>query len=153
MGVAGTATEIIAHTEPSDPLDWAATLKTWFLYCPGQSPAWSHYGLSVVHLRPIEGVRPAIVHLDGATHEVLLVAYDPQYEPKADDMTTWRFMLPVNLAHQVRVPDDEAAIKLIDYCAEAVIAGRLWAEPPLTGQTYPWKAALDATAEHLRGEH
>lgn len=47
VGAAGRATELILTIEDSDPPDCGGTVAGWFLQCPGQSPAWQHYGLSI----------------------------------------------------------------------------------------------------------
>lgn len=135
--------------------DWAATMATWFLTCPGQSPAWSCYGLSTIHLREMPGVRPAVIHTLGATHEVLLIAFNPAERPVATDIGTWSFLLPPNVMHQVVLNDDFQAVELAELAARAVVNGTLWAEPPLSGQREPWATTLDITAAHLRtgGHH
>jgi hypothetical protein len=149
-GPAGTAVEVIID-EVAVP-DHAATLATWFLHCPGQSPAWDKYLLSAVHLRPIEGVRPAAVNLPGATHEVLLLALVPDAGPTPDDPSTWVPMQPFNLMEQVVMPDDESTVVMLEMAVQAVLDGVLWAEPPLSGQVEPWLTALVKTSAHARGE-
>ncbi len=149
-GPAGTATEIIA--EAFDRPEQAATLATWFLHCPGQSPAWDSYMLSVIHLRTIEGVREPVIRFPGATHEVLLAALDPGSAPSVDNPDSWQLLMPINVEEQVELPDDEAAVRLAELAARAVVTGALWAEPPLSGQVEPWRTTLVKTAAHARGE-
>lgn len=149
-GVYGTATEIVVDGEPAQP-DWAATCATWFLHCPGQSPAWEHYQLSIIHLRPIDGVPPAHIRVAGATHEVMLVAIDPTSDPHPLDRRR-RFLRPINVEEQVHLDNDDQAVTLARDCARAVVDGILWAEPPLSGQVEPWRTALIRTTAHLRGE-
>ena len=151
-GPAGTATELNWKRERRDPPDWTATLAGWFLNCPGQSPAWEHYLLSIIHLRPIEGVKPAVVNVPGATHEILMVALDPGKNPKPEDSYSWSFLRPTNLMEQVQLPDDESAVDLLHDCVVAVLDGRLWAEPMLSGQVEPWRTVLVKAAAHIRGE-
>lgn len=149
-GPAGTAVEVIA-TEHDVP-DWQASVAVWFLDCPGQSPAWRHYSLAAVHLRPIEGVKPAVVTVAGATHEVLLVALDPKTEPTPTGLGSWRMLHPVNVCEQITVPDDAHAAELLFMCAKAVVAGVLPAEPALAGAREPWHTSLIKTSAHVRGE-
>lgn len=150
-GVNGTATEVILPTPRPTP-DQEATLAYWFLDCPGQAVAWNNYGLAVIHLRPIEGVRPAIVRVPGATHEVMLVALNPEKNPTLNDPASWQILTPINLMEQVQLPDDESAVDLLRDAAQAVVDGILWAEPPLAGQVEPWRTVLIKTAAHIRGE-
>lgn len=150
-GPAGTATEVLMEGKRATP-DQTATLSTWFFDCPGQSPFWDNYLLSIIHLRPIEGVKPADIRVPGATHEVLLLALDPNKKPQATKLKSWSWLLPMNLCEQVELPDDKAAVVLLAQVAGAVVDGRLWAEPPLSGQKEPWRTVLVRTAAHHRGE-
>lgn len=151
-GPAGTAVEITYDPDTVDRPDQLATVTAWFLHCPGQSPAWEHYLLATVHLRPIEEVKPAVINVPGATHEVLLLALDPAKDPVPTDNLSWSYLRPYNLVEQVEVPDDDAARSLLRMCTQAVVDGVLWAEPPLSGQKEPWRTSLLKTAAHLRGE-
>jgi|SRR2546429_6517914 len=141
-GAAGSARELLRDHEPSDPKDWLATIGTWFIDAPNQSPAWRHYVLSAVHLRPIDGVKQAVVKEPGATHEFLLLALDPAKHPDPQDPDTWSFLQPFNLVQQLTLHDDAVAARLLDLCATEVAHGRLWAEPALSGQVEPWRSYL-----------
>ena len=151
-GPAGTATEVITTLEPGDRPDWRGTVATWFLDCPGQSPAWRHYVLFVIHLRPIEGARPPEIRVPHATHEVFLFALDPQSEPTPTDVKSWLFLRPHNVMEQIQLPNDEAASQLAEAAAKTVAAGVLPAEPALSGAVEPWRSSLLKTAAHFRGE-
>jgi len=151
-GPAGTATEILWRLEDTDPPDWTGMVASWFLTCPGQSPAWNDYLLSIIHLRPIEGVKPAVITVPHATHEVLLFALNPGAYPTVTDPSTWARLTPHNVCEQIQLPDDEAATRLLRKCANGVLHGVLPAEPPLAGAVEPWRTVLIKTAAHLRGE-
>lgn len=151
-GPCGVATQVLATLEPADPPDLQGTVGTWFLDCPGQSPAWRHYVLACIHLRPIEGVKPAVIRVPRATHEVFLYALDRDADPTPTDATSWRRLTPINVMEQIELPDDGAAAHLLERCAQAVVAGVLPAEPPLAGAREPWLSVLLKTAAHQRGE-
>lgn len=151
-GPAGTARQVHVQLERRDPVDQAGTLASWFLTCPGQSAGWDRYALHVVHLRPIDGGRPVVINVPGATHEVMLAALDPRRLPRPEKPTSWSYLEPFNVAQQVHLPDDAAAVELLAVCAVGVVEGALWAEPPLAGQLEPWRTALIQTAAHARGE-
>lgn len=148
-GSAGSAREVLVTYEPDDKKDWAATIGSWFIYAPGQSPAWRHYGLSAVHLRPMEGVRRARIRVPGATHEFMLLALDPHKNPEADRPESWVILHPINLTEQVTLANDAAAARLLDAAATEVVEGRLWAEPPLSGQREPWRSWLMRRAREV----
>lgn len=149
IGAAGDATEVLIdeHDEP----DTQGTIVSWFLNCPGQSPAWRHFLLSVVHLRPIEGVRPATITVPGATHEVMLWALNPEATPDALNAASWAILRPVNMVIQVELPSDHHARELALLLARAIVHGYLPAEPPFPGGAVYLQPVL-ATAAHLRGE-
>ena len=151
VGAAGRATEILFEG-PYERPDVEATLAMWFFDCPGQSPAWRHYHLSIVHLRTMEGVKPAVITRKGATHQVILVAFDPKENPVPDDMETWCFLRPVNFIGQLTLPSDEHAKKALEVLAKAVAEGMLWAEPPLSLQTEPWESQLRHLEAHAAGQ-
>lgn len=151
-GPAGTATEVLIEG-PYDPPDQAATVAAWFLDCPGQSPAWRHYALCVIHLRPIDGVLPAHIRVPGSTHEVSLFALNPEGRPiAADPAKTWHPLHPLNVMEQLQLPSDAAARELAQLAANAVVNGILPAEPPLSGAVEPWRTSMIKTAAHVRGE-
>lgn len=148
-GEYGTATEVLFT--PSIP-DQQASIRTWLLNCPGQSPFWSHYMLSILHLREIDGALPVTILFPGATHQVIVMALDTYASPTPDNIEEWVWLTPVNVQEQLELPSDQAAGELLDLCAAAVIEGVLPAEPALSGDPEPWRSALLKSAAHLRGE-
>lgn len=153
VGAAGNGTEILLEWEPGDKPDVSATVAMWFLDCPGQSPAWRHYNLTIIHLRPIPGVKPAHISRPGASHEVMLVALDPDKHPVAHDAATWGFLRPLNYVGQLHVRSDDEAKEVLDTLAHGVAHGTLWAEPPLSGQKEPWESQLRLLENHAAGKH
>jgi hypothetical protein len=145
-GPAGSAYEIDIADHSN------ATVASWFLDCPGQSPLWQHYVLSIIHLRAEEGLPEPVIHVPHATHEVWLYALDPTQHPSLKITSSRVPMTPFNFVDQVQLPDDEAAVVMIESAVQAITMGILWAEPPLSGQLEPWRTAMIQTAAHLRGE-
>ena len=152
-GPAGTAQEVLYTRDETDDLAWTASVSLWFLDCPDQSLAWRNFILGCVHLRPIEGVKPAILKDPSATHEIILFALDPKDNPDPLNPDTWTRLSPINLVEQVMVPGDALATEILETCARQVVDGYLWAEAPLSGQYEPWRTQLALLAEHARGEH
>jgi hypothetical protein len=129
--------------------DQTATLRAWVLTCPGQSPAWSQFLLSVVHLRPIEGARPVTLHFPGAGHEFLLLALDPQ-RPVHGNEDLARHLTPVNVSVQEAGLTDGQAVAICDGLAAMVVSGQLPAEPALSGGAQElYKRVIRASAQHL----
>lgn len=152
-GPAGSATEVLLTLERFDKPDLAGTVAMWFLVCPGQSIAWDRYALSVIHLRDIEGARPADIAVPGATHELILHALDPARRPEPRKPRSWVPLSPFNAVEQIELPHDAAARELARLAAKSVVAGFLPAEPMLSGAREPWHSTMIDTAAHLRGEH
>lgn len=148
----GRAVEVLVELEDGDPPEWAAGVTTWFLDVPGQTPFWRHYLLSVIHLRDLDGVPPAVIRIPHATHELMLWALDPRPGPVPTDHTTWSILRPFNVAEQLQLPSDESAKHIGLLAAKAVVTGYLPAEPPLAGAVEPWRTALIKSAAHERGE-
>src|SRR5882672_11318792 len=97
-GAAAKVQELIVGLEPADPKNWYAGIGNWFIDAPGQSPAWRHYMLSAIHLRAIDGVKPAHLREPGATHEFMMMAMDPDKKPDPLNPESWSYLRPHNLA-------------------------------------------------------
>jgi hypothetical protein len=139
----------------------AETVCTWLLTAPHACPLWSQYLLAVVRLRDgVPGFRPPARQFDGATHELVILALDPERGPFAvADMERFQrsgavpFLTPANIAHQIEGTDEEAAW-LAEMAAAAVVNGWLtpetWDAPEEIRMD--WKASLVKTLAHRRGE-
>lgn len=147
LGRAGVAIQILLG-DLADPAQ-EATLAAWLIHAPGQSPAWSDYQVSVIHLRDIPGVPNARIGRAGATHEMVICALDPTYRPNARDHESRVPLLPMNAEIQF-TGTDEQAISLAELAARAICNGALPAEAPTRGQGQQiWRAAIDTSLEHM----
>lgn len=142
-GSAAKAVEVLGEHPPG-------TVAAWIVHAPGQSPAWSHYLVSAVHLRDVDGAPAPVINVPGATHEVLVIALEGT--PKASRPSTWKYLTPVNVVEQVELPSDDDATELVRLAVHAVCDGALPAEPALSGQVEPWRSTLIRTSAHMRGE-
>jgi len=133
--------------------DQTATIAAWIMQCPGWSPAWDKFLLCCVHLRQIEGVKPAVFTMQGATHEIMLVALDPTYAADPDDIFSdkTRILHPINIVQQFIVNNDDQAIELTKNVAMACIQGILPIEPQgIRGAREYWESTILTTAQHIR---
>ena len=121
----------------------------WFLFCPGAHPCWSWWVLAAISLEDRPGIPPAKISFEGATHEVLIHALDPETDHGLD-LTRVTPLQPVDLVHQVRLPGDELAVELLELCARRCMRGDI---SPDSDFRLRWKKILDATSEHLLGGH
>ena len=133
---------------------WGASVDTWLLHAPGSHPFWPWHAIYVVHLRPAEGVPPPKLSRPDASHEIGVLAIDPERCPKPDpeeiERDGTKYLMPPDVVQQVTGLDDDQARQLAERLAECVAVGRL---VPDSDHRSSWEAAIQATAEHHRGEH
>jgi hypothetical protein len=151
---------------PATP-DSAESLCTWLLTAPHAHPAWSQYLMPVVRLRDgVPGFPPPKRQFPGATHELIVVALNPQRGPFTPASLVQRYMtpggsqygripylVPGNVTHQIEGTDEDAR-ELAAYAAWGVTAGVLLPETSgapslIRGE---WKSSLVKTLAHIRGE-
>lgn len=124
-----------------------ATLAAWLLHRPDAHPFWANYLVSIVHLRPIEGMPPAKKTSPEMTHELLVLALDPNHVPNPDDEKTCRPLQPANLVHQLALPDDATALQLVEQFTRALVDGSL---NPDTDHRSCQKRWIEETLSKLR---
>lgn len=130
----------------------SASVSAWILTGKDWHPFWSQYLLHTAHLRPVLG-KKAYLTREGATHELILGALDP--EPGPMDRETYfqlrpRLLRPLNISEQAQGLTDEQAADLTFLIAREVIEGGLLAEPDgIVGARNAWRMAIDAFAKEL----
>lgn len=137
----------------------AETVCMWLLTAPHAHPFWAQYMLGCVRLRDLDGWPPPKRQFDGATHEITVVALNPEHGPFTVKMMeeycvsgTMPYLTPINIAHQIEGADEEARI-LAAYAALGVVHGLLW--PETSGHPNvpeEWDGTLIKTLAHLRHE-
>jgi|SRR5262245_2161334 len=99
----------------------------WIIEAPFAHPLWHSYSLMLIHLRPVEGSdqRPTI-YLKGATHELWLVALDPDHErAPIFEGGSVHGLQPVNFAAQIIADSDAVAVGRIEAAVEMICDGDL----------------------------
>lgn len=149
--------EFIDH-DTTNPLN-AAGVCCYLITAPAYHPVWSQYMLGVVDLKDHDGLPDPKLHFDGATHELMVVALNPDYRQDKASMLhhakegTLPFLLPVNIAHQFTASDEEMEA-MAWLCGNAITEGRMDPEvgdaPELVREG--WLAACVKTLAHFRGE-
>jgi hypothetical protein len=131
------------------PVDERASLALWNLYLPGLSPAWSWYSISLVHLRDIEGqTRPPTKAFDGATHELIVWANDPQKSEEVRDGKVFP-LFPMNLVEQAKFPGDLPAVACADACFHSCLAVQLLPEVQgINGALEAWRQVIASYGGH-----
>ncbi|HJQ59413.1 MAG TPA: hypothetical protein VJ890_21075 [Vineibacter sp.] len=109
--------------------DRDGTLTSWVIEVPWANPVWHSYALTLIHLRPIDGLRTKF-YLAGATHELWLYAMDP--DAPRDDIVNGRldslsrfWLEPKNFAAQFIETDDAAALQRVRAAVMKICEGKL----------------------------
>lgn len=103
-------------------------LVHWVIEAPWAHPAWHSYSLLCIHLRPLAGKPPAVVHFPDATHELWLFAIDPNKDRNKLLKTgevIGHWLQPINFAAQFIEITDEEAEKRIEASVRQIVAGTL----------------------------
>lgn len=93
-----------------------AMIAAWVIEASWAHPVWHSYYLSLVHLRPLPDDRETMIYLRGATHEMVLMALNPDFplEPLiAGEKGALHFLTPANFAAQLIADSDAAAAERI----------------------------------------
>jgi len=133
----------IERTRP----DHAASIGNWLLYCPGAHAFWSYWWVGLIHLRPIEGVKPAVVATPGAGWELVCIAQDPGTEPDPDKPgETFRPLSPIDWIVQFGdVKTDREAERVGLAVVRAIMSGEV---SPDSDYRAFWATSIPATAKH-----
>ena len=155
-----------------------ANLAIYLLTLPEAHPAWSQFILTVCHLRDVPGqTKPAVKHFPTATHELLLMALNP--EPLAgelgssgdkvprwttanlyDRMDAFRaeqkgwFLSPMNVIEHFEVATDHEAVLVVEMLVGSLVAGFLAPEPDgIIGARDEWRRQVAMAAQHALESH
>jgi hypothetical protein len=98
----------------------------WLIEAPWAHPLWHSYVLSLVSLRPVEGQPPPVCYFDGATHEMMLMALDPDEprQPMFDEMA-FEVLMPANFGAQMIVETDAEATAKVAAAVAMIAKGEL----------------------------
>lgn len=118
----------------------AVTLPSWIVRAAYAHPLWSHYAVYCIALRDAPGVPKAVVNLEGATHEVMVFALDPDHKPAVDDLP--HTLHPVNFTGQFAEASDLAAAARVQQAVQDVIDGVL---NPDSDYIWQWVARFSSS--------
>lgn len=134
------------------------SVASYLITAPYYHPVWSQYGLEVIRLRDVPGMPPPVLKFQGATHEIMVVALNPEHGPwtaekviAAQHQTP--ILTPINIAEQFEATDEEMRA-LADLLVQAVVHGMLnpeTADAPSRIREQ-WLTVAVKTLAHIRGE-
>lgn len=101
----------------------------WVIDAPWAHPVWNQYLVALYDLTtPDEKTGPVKRYLDGATHEFLVRAINPNHPvPKDAPLIETRVQLldPPNYGYQFKAASDEAAQARVQEIVDAIVAEKL----------------------------
>lgn len=161
----GTAMMIAHSEEDSATIQSVQTLQIIMPSPDNAVDTLDTFAIGLITLGDIPGVRPANRRWPWVTHELLVHTIDTSNGPVPFETPfPWRFMEPPNLSVQFQVDNDDQARQLLSEVVKGIVDGVL---PPEVQAYVPaqkkmmtilplynlWQDTVNATAEHMRGEH
>lgn len=163
-GRAGHAWDLLDQQRVAAPVMPDDACVAWWIVhaAPAQHPAWEWYFLSAVHLRTLSSqTRPAVLHFPAATHELLVLACDPDHAPPKPGEI--KYLNPPNVCVQFACVEDANVGQVVSDIAAAIVDGGLHLEGPGGDVTSAlgldnalarhrsslWRTVIDATLEHI----
>lgn len=123
---------------------------TWLVRCPGAHPFWSFHTIQAISLAEHpEQPNPPFLRFPGATHELMVLALNPEHDAGIDPdvMESMKWMVPPDFAGQAILPSDAHAKELVEFAARACCDGVIVPDSDFRAH---WQGMLDRTAEHMR---
>lgn len=129
-----------------------ATLAMWIVEAPWAHPVWHSYAIILVHLRELPDKRETKIYLEGATHEMWVVALNPDADREqfishgthvvegAESASI--FLEPLNFAAQFIETCDEYAFNRVEKAVEMICARQL---SPDTDFRRQWEALFGSS--------
>lgn len=102
--------------------DRPAQVAAWIVYAPWAHPLWNYHFAALAHLRDVDGMEPAKIHLPDATHEFAIFALSPDHDVDTDKLS---ILHPVSIAQQFIAKNDAEAREVIEQCLHAVADGKI----------------------------
>lgn len=129
--------------------DWDATVGIYIVQAFGAHPLWDHWAVCVIHLRPIDGVPPAKRLFATATHELMIVALNPDapLPELGPSPITVHTLSPVDVIEQFEVENDAGAAEILALSVKAIVEGYMSPDQDFRAK---WHTAIQRTAEHFR---
>lgn len=130
-------------------------LEVFLVHCPKAHPFWSWWFTSVIHLRPLPGLNPAVLRYPEAQYEFSTYAVEPPRREPHDklaqpDMPP-RLMQPLDVEVQFHGVSDQDAARVCSLAVRSMVDGVAY---PDSDYRSAWEHLIPGTVEHLKaGRH
>lgn len=134
------------------------SIASWLIFAPSAHPMWSFHSLEAITLTDLPGRKLAHRQFPEATHEILVLALNPEFQPytvaeiasAAEQNAGLPYLTPPDVVFQLTAKDHEIE-RLCAYGARACVDGRL---VPDSDYRSHWQRAFTDTLQHLQaGRH
>ena len=98
------------------------SVQRWIIKAPWMHMCWEYHYVGLIHLRDVEGHEPANIQFQGATHELIVLAMNPDAEPSFSEP---QFLTPISIAQQFVAENDAEALEKIEFLLNPIAEGRL----------------------------
>jgi hypothetical protein len=152
-GVAGQAWRLqLPEAGKRERPDHDGCVGAFIVRVPGAHPFWNHWSAAMVHLRPIDGVKPPVIRMPGATHEFMIQALNPESPLPAlpdsleigPDLKLYH-LRPIDVVEQFAAANDIVADHILELAMRAIVDGI--ASPDQDWRDW-WKHVIAQTAAH-----
>jgi hypothetical protein len=164
-GPAGQGWHIeLPDPEKRDKADWQAGIGMWVMEIPRSHPLWWNYVATMIHLRDIDGVKPAVKDTPESEYEISIYSLNPEIalpslaamekEKLADGDKSWygATLHPPDIVVQFgQVGGDANADEILEACVKACVHGYISPDQDFRVQ---WAQMLANTVKHYQeGTH
>jgi hypothetical protein len=120
--------------------DAPASLEAWLVRCSWAHPMWDHWLISVVHLRPVNGLPPAVLSYPKAEFELTCIALSPYHVADPDYKAhPFHRLTPTDQALQFDGVTDKQAVTICEDFVDAICRAQL---SPDQDYRQAWKMRL-----------
>ena len=102
----------------------------WLVHLPKIHPKLKHWAITVLHLRPIEGMPDAFKRYPEAEYEFSVYSLHPEEAKSPDpDRAPWPYLTPADIQGQFHGIEQGQVHALCDFVARRMINGHLIPDP------------------------
>ncbi len=141
-------------TKIPDRPEKVLAISSWLINMPGAHAFWSYWTLSIISLRDVPGVKPAVKRYPEAEYEFMIMAINPEKCPLPDPdlMLTdgYPWLTPIDVVEQFHGISEMDCRRLAEGAIKAILSGQV---SPDQDYRPMWKALIAGTVQHFADGH